>query len=140
MVREMCCTAAGSATMIDWNSDTGISSTSQRDSAMKSATTGRRSSAPFRRTCRRLSTDRATAACRRHRRGGDRPAQDDTEVGRFVALVHDRFVGFKRPDPRAVHQLFGSLGSEVFEQIDFFFDEACRVHEPPSSEVFPICR
>ena len=39
MVREICCTAPGSATMTDWNSDTGISSTSQRDSAMKSAST-----------------------------------------------------------------------------------------------------
>jgi hypothetical protein len=39
MVREMCCTAPGSATITDWNKDTGINNTSQRDSAMKSATT-----------------------------------------------------------------------------------------------------
>src|SRR6476659_234285 len=43
----------------------------------------------------------------------------------------DCFVRLKRSDQRAIYQLFDPLGSEVFEQIDAFFDESCRVHDQP---------
>ena len=130
MVREIRCTAPGSATMTDWNSDTGINSTSQRDSAMKSASTASPVISAI-----SLNVSPAFSCpsdCRAppspSDRGSHRAAQHDAEVRGFLAPVGNRFIGFERNDARAIDQLLQAFGGEVLEQSYLFLEKCLWVH------------
>ena len=113
--------------MTDWNSDTGINSTSQRDSAMKSASTASpviSAISPNVSPAFKLP-ERMPRAAIAEDRGSHRAAQDDTEVRGFLAPVGNRFIGFERNDARAIDQLLQAFGGEVLEQSYLLFQKVC---------------
>ena len=118
MVREIVRTAAGSPTMMDWNSETGMSSTSHRDSAMRSAAIG----SPVMRAispkvlARIQRPDRLTDAAVARQRAGHRTGQHDPEVGGFRALVRDGLVRLERDDARTVDEFVEARVVETAEE------------------------
>ena len=128
MVFERCRTARGSVRMTDWNRATGIRSTWQRVSAIRSANVlSPLISAIFAERVTGLEAPEYLAlAAVRHDRSRQFAFQEHAQKARFFAELEDGLMGFAGHHTQPLDQIVQTVCGQILKQADLASEETQR--------------